>query len=417
MSFSFYIARRYLRSRRRSRFLSRVGVLAVTGIALGVMVLDLTLSIMNGFGDEMRRTFVDSMPMINVSTSDPYGFIDLGAVVDSIGAVPGVVGVAPYIRQEAIVTTRGAFGKPRNRAALVWGVDPVLQETVTPLAEHLLPGRLALERLERGGAVPRIILGADMATALVAGPGDTVIVTAPSGGGEIELDQIEAESRRFVVAGYLDTGMFEFDSRFAYVDIDAARSFFGYGPDGATEIGVKVADMMRAPRVAERIEEKLGPDFHTIDWIALNRDLFQWMKIEKIVMFLLLALIVLVAAFNIIGILTMMVGERNREIGILLSMGARPRQIQGVFMVNGIWLGMVGAAVGSLLGWIGGALLTRYGFRLPGDVYFVDHLPIHMQATDFLYVACGTILITILTTLVPSREASRLQPMEIIRYT
>ncbi len=417
MRFSLYIARRYLRSRRRSRFLSRVSLIAVVGIILGVMVLDLTLAIMNGFHAELRRTFVDSMPMVTVVTSDPEGLNDLGAVMDTIGTVPGVVAAAPFIRQEVIASSRSGAGVTRHRGVVVWGIEPALQDAVTPLRPRLMPeADLVLARLAARGLPPGIVLGVDLAAGLYVGLGDTVVVTAPRG--DLDLDDLEAESRRFVVSGFLDTGMYEFDSRFAYVDLAAAREFFGYPPGGAGGIGVRLADMMAAPAAADAIVAALGSDrYWASDWIDLNRNLFQWIRIEKVVMFLLLALIVLVAAFNIIGILTMMVGERRREIGILLSMGAGPGQVQGIFLINGLWLGLLGTAIGSLLGWLGTVYLDRVGLRLPSDVYFLDHVPVVAQWGDFLAVGAAALLITLAATLMPSREAARLKPMEIIRYT
>ncbi len=416
MRFALYIARRYMRSRRRSRLLSRVSVTAVVGIVLGVMVLDLTLAIMNGFHAELRRTFVETMPMITIGSSAPEGFADLAGTLHAIDDDIDVTGSAPYIRQEVIVTKPRVLGPARNRGAIAWGIDPDLIDTVQPFAEQLRPGPHVLDRLRTmRGETPRIILGSELATSLYAAIGDTIIVTAPTG--EISLTHVEAESRRFVVVGYLESGMYEFDSRFSYVDIRVAREFFGYDPQNAGLVGVRVKDMMTAATVAARLEDKLGQDFHAVDWMALNQNLFRWVKLEKVVMFLLLGMIVLVAAFNIIGILTMMVGERRREIGILLSMGASRGQIQGIFVINGLWLGGLGTLLGSLLGWLGAQYLMRWGLPLPADVYFVDHVPCIAQWSDFLIVAGAALAITLLATIMPSREASRLDPMEIIRYT
>lgn len=414
MRFALYIARRYLRSRRRSRFLSRVSVTAVIGIVLGVMVLDLTLAIMNGFHAELRRTFVDTMPMITVSTGDPEGFVELDATLATIAADPEVTGAAPYVRQEVIVSRPRSLGPTRNRGAIVWGIDPRRIDSVQPFSHQLIPGPEALAGLEQAGT-PRILLGIELGMQLYTAVGDTLIVTAPSG--EMTLDRIEAEHRRFVVAGFLDSGMYEFDSRFAYINLDEARDFFGYQARGAGMIGARVDDMMRAAAVAERLETSLGTGFSAVDWMALNQNLFRWVQLEKVVMGLLLALIVLVAAFNIIGILTMMVGERTREIGILLAMGASRGQIQGIFLINGLWLGALGTLLGSLLGWLGTQYLIHQGIPLPGDVYFVDHVPCIAQWSDFLIVAAAALGITLFATFMPSSEASRLDPMEIIRYT
>ncbi len=417
MRFISYIAMRYLRSRRRSGFLNRAAVIALTGITLGVAVLNLTLAIMNGFQEELQHTFVDNMPMVTVLTSEPEGFTDLGGDMDRIGAVPGVVGVAPFVRQETVISAAAATGPVRHRAAVVWGIDPDLQETVTPLRDMLFPRDSALASLRGERSAAGLVLGVELAASLYCGLGDTVVITTPTGDLS-DLGHLDAESRSYVVAGLLDTGLYDFDSRFIYMSLSDARDFFGYAPDGALGIGVKVADMMQAPAVADEIESALGRwSYHCNDWIELNANLFQWVKLEKVVMFLLLGLIFVVASFNIVGILTMMVGERSREIGILISMGARRRQIQGVFMLDGLLVGAGGVALGTLLGWLGTLYLQKVGIGLPGDVYFVDRVPVLVQTLDFVMVAGAALVVTLLATLLPSREAARLKPMEIIRYT
>jgi len=416
MGFSAYLAQRYLRSRGGSRLLSRVTVIAVTGITLGVLVLDLTLAIMNGLHAELRRTFVDTMPMVTVLTSRPEGFQGLDAVLETIEAQPGVTGAAPFIRQECIVSAHLISGQAQHRASVVWGVDPDRQEAVTPLRELVFPLEPSLDALRGGREVPRVVLGAELAASLYASLGDTVVITAPSG--DLDLQDMHAESLKVTVAGFLDSGVYDFDARFVYMALDDARAFFGYPPDGALAAGVRVDDMLTAPAVAERIETALGRyDFHCNDWIDLNRNLFQWVKLEKVMMFLLLGLVILVAAFNIIGILTMMVGERRREIGILLAMGARRAQIRTIFLLDGLAVGALGTALGSLLGWLGVLYLERVGIGLPGNVYIVDHVPVVAQASDFLLVAGMALLITLGATWLPAVEASRLRPMEIIRYT
>ena len=334
-----------------------------------------------------------------------------------IGAVEGVTGVAPFVRQEVIVSSPGVSGIPRHQAGVVWGVDPDLQETVTPLRDMLFPRDSALASLRGERSAAGLVLGVELAASLYCGLGDTVVITTPTGDLS-DLGHLDAESRSYVVAGLLDTGLYDFDSRFIYMSLSDARDFFGYAPDGALGIGVKVADMMQAPAVADEIESALGRwSYHCNDWIELNANLFQWVKLEKVVMFLLLGLIFVVASFNIVGILTMMVGERSREIGILISMGARRRQIQGVFMLDGLLVGAGGVALGTLLGWLGTLYLQKVGIGLPGDVYFVDRVPVLVQTLDFVMVAGAALGVTLLATLLPSREAARLKPMEIIRYT
>lgn len=416
MGVTRYIARRYQRSRRRSRALSRAAIIAIVGITLGVMVLDVTLAVMNGFHAELQRSFVDTMPMISVACIAPLGLADLDRVMDEIAAEPGVVGVSPLIRQEVIVSKKRLFGSPISRGAIVWGIDPERVDSVQPFSEQLQPGPEVRDLLvQPAGETPRIVVGRELALQLWAGLGDTVLVTAPRG--EVGLGEIEAETRRYLVAGFLESGMYEFDSRFAYIDLDSAREFFGYEGRGAGLVGVRVADMMTAAAVGDSLEVRLGPDYRAVDWMALNSTIFRWVRLEKALMFVLVGLIVLVAAFNIIGILTMMVGERGREVGILLAMGAARTQVQRIFVFNGLWYGGIGTLAGSALGWLLCLYLTNIGIGIPGDVYFVDHVPCIPESLDFLLVAVAAMGLTYVATLLPSYEASRLHPIEIIRYT
>jgi len=416
MGVSRYIARRYQRSRRRSRALNRAAVIAIVGITVGVFVLNVVLAVMNGFHEELQRSFVDTMPMISVTSAAAEGFGDLDQTLSRIAREPGVTGVSPQIRQEVIVSKQRLFGNPISRGAISWGVDPDRVDSVMPFSSQLQPDPGAADRLRpRPGEAPRVILGSELATSLWAALGDTVLLTAPRG--DLGVGELEAETRRFVVAGYLESGMYEFDSRFLYLHLDTARDFYGYGPQGAGIIGVRVADMFAAAAIADSLEADLGPSYRAIDWMALNSSIFQWVKLEKMLMFLLISLIVLVAAFNIVGILTMMVGEREREVGILLAMGASRRQIQWVFVFNGAWYGFLGTALGSLLGWLGCQFLVHVGIPIPDDLYFVDSMPCIPMWQDFALVAGATLLLSLLATLLPSREASRLDPMAIIRYT
>jgi lipoprotein-releasing system permease protein len=412
--FAGYIARRYLRSRRHSRFLSRGSVTAIVGIAIGVAVLNVTLAVMNGFHAEMRRIFVENMPMVSILNTTAEGFTDLGAVMDSIATDPEVTGTAPFIRQVGLGSTRRNGGQPRTKDVVVWGIEPDLVRTVLPIDDYLSPDPEVLGDLE-AGSVPTAILGVDLANRLRAAMGDTVILTTVNE--ELDLANIEPESIRVVVKGYFDTGMYEFDSRFVYLHLDAARAFFHYADGGATMIGVRVADVMTADRTADRIEDHLGLDYFATDWMAMNSNLFQWIKLEKVIMILLLGMIILIAGFNIIGILTMMVGERRREIGILLAMGARRGQMMGIFLINGLWLGVVGVFFGTVVGLAGVAALKHFGLALPGDVYFVDTVPVLLQWGDVLLVSAISLGMALLAGLWPSWEASNLKPMEIIRYT
>ncbi|PIE64554.1 MAG: hypothetical protein CSA24_03030, partial [Deltaproteobacteria bacterium] len=341
------------------------------------------------------------------------GFTDLDGVLDTIGRQPDVLGAAPFIRKEAIVTGGYVFGDPRNKGAVFWGVDPDRVDTVQPLSKYLKPQPAILGAL-KGGEVPRIILGSSLATSLYAAIGDTIVLTTAKG--EFKADRIEAESTKCVVVGFFETGMYEFDSQFGYMDLEHARRLFGYTDGGATLIGVKVRDLMQADLAAERIREQLPSDHYVSNWKILNKDLFQWIKLEKVVMFLLLALIILIAAFNIVGILTMMVQERRREIAILMSMGVNRKQVLGVFLITGTYLGGMGVTIGSVVGLAAIWALETFGLPIPGNVYFVDTVPVVFQWLDFVLVCGVTLIMSITAGLWPSFEAGSLKPMEILRY-
>ena len=229
-----------------------MSIIAIAGIAVGVMVLNITLAVMNGFHEELRRSFVETMPMITVASHAPAGFTQLERDLEVINATDGVTGVSPLIRQEVIITRRRLLGGAISRGAIAWGVDPERVDSVQPFRMQLRPGPEVLDDLRhRPDAAPRLVLGRQLAMNLHAGLQDTVLVTAPRG--EVGHGELRAETRAFVVAGFLDSGMYEFDSRFVHMDMVDARAFFGYDPAGAGLIGVRVADMMRADRVAASI--------------------------------------------------------------------------------------------------------------------------------------------------------------------
>jgi lipoprotein-releasing system permease protein len=417
MDFSSYIALRFLRSR-RSRFVSFITVIAVLGITIGVMVLDVTLAVMNGFRDQIQLKFVENMPMVTVLDRSPEGLRDLDAVVDRILAVPGVEAASPFIRNPALVTLERIPGHPRHRAAVVWGIRPEQQEAVTPLGKSITPpfNGFATDDLIGGAPdLPGIVLGSELGASMYAAVGDILVVTAPRNTGG-RLEDMTGVTREFMVVGFLNTGMYEFDNSFAYVDLPVAQDLFGKA-NTADGIGIRVSDMMRAPQMATRIEAALGtPPYFATDWINLNSQLFEWIRMEKTLMFLLLSLITLVASFAVVAILTMMVRDRQRDIGIFMSIGVTKHGLVGIFVQLGLMIGSFGIALGTVLGYGLCRLLDTVGFPLPGDVYFVDTLPVHVKSADILLVAGVTLGMSFLATLLPSWLASRFTPVEVLRY-
>jgi lipoprotein-releasing system permease protein len=417
MRFGTYVALRFLRSR-RSRFVSLITIIAVLGITIGVVVLNVTLAVMNGFRDQIQLTFVENMPMVTVLDRSPEGLRNLDEVTDEVEAVDGVVAASPFIRSPIIVTLERVAGRPRHKAGIAWGIRAEQQDRVTPISKSITPpfAGFSTEKL-LGGAddLPGIVLGSELGAGLYAAVGDIVMVTAPrniSG----QLDKVSGASMEFMVVGLLATGMYEFDNTFVYMDLGVAQQLFERG-DSADGIGVRVQNMMRAPEVGRRIEAALGsPPYFTNDWIALNQQLFDWIRMEKTLMFLLLLIITLVAVFCMVAILMMMVRDRQRDIGIFLSLGASRVGLLTVFVQLGMVIGATGVVAGTALGLLICFLLNTVGLPLPADIYFVDQLPVHVKTVDVGLIAVVALGMTFLATLVPSWMASRLPPVEVLRY-
>jgi lipoprotein-releasing system permease protein len=410
-----HVAERFLRSR-GSRLLSLIALFAGLGVMLGVAVLDVTLAVMNGFRDQIQLKFVENMPMVTVMHA--RGFDDLAGTIEQLERDPEVIGVAPFLRSELVITHERVSGRPVNRGAVLWGIDPVRQTKVTRFEEVVDPPftSFATEGLAHGGPeVPGIVLGAELAGGLRALVGDLVAVHAPRKTGTGPTDY-QTESREFLVVGILQSGMYEFDAAFAYMDLRDAQAMF-HRPGGADGIGLRVTDMMRAPQIADRLEVELGyPPFYTNDWISLNGQLFEWIQFEKALMFMLLTFLVLIASFNVVAILITLVRDRSRDIAILRAMGTQRGQIVGVFLRLGLVIGLVGTLAGTVLGLIAIVALDHYGFPLPGEVLFVDTLPVHPKVLDFVMVAGVSMLLTFLATLLPSWLATRVQPVEVLRH-
>ena len=414
MDFVGLVSLRFLRSR-GSRLMSLIALFAGLGVMLGVAVLCVTLAVMNGFRDQIQLKFVENMPMVTVLS--PRGFPDLQETVELLEQQPDVLGVAPYIRSELVITHERLPGRSVNRGAVLWGIDPARQTQVTRFEESVEPPFVGFDTkglIQGGPDVPGIVLGKELAAGLRASVGDLIAVHAPRKVGTGPADY-ETETQEAVVVGILDSGMYEFDAAFAYVDLDVARDMFARD-GGADGIGLRVSDMMKAPAIADRLEEQLlDRGYYANDWIRLNGQLFEWIKFEKALMFLLLTFLILIASFNVVAILITLVRDRAREIAILAALGARRRQVVGIFLQLGLTIGAVGTVAGVVLGLIAIFALDRYGFPLPGDVLFVDTLPVHPTWSDFVLVAGVSMLLTFLATLLPSWLATRVLPVEVLR--
>jgi lipoprotein-releasing system permease protein len=404
-----WIALRYLRTRKRSAFITLLTSISIGGVALGVTALLTVLAAMNGFENEVQSRIAGTDAHVVLLGRDTAGLTDADSVVDRARRVPGVVGVAPFTYAKAMVV-RGGYAE----GLVVKGVDLALERGVTTVGQNVTPPLDAIP-VRTADGLPGIVLGSELAARIGAARGDTVVLASLAGAERGAVGYVP-KLRRFEVVGTFRSGLYTYDSSFGFVAIPAAQEFFGLGA-AVTGVEVRIADMFAAPEMAARVLRAAGREgLHANNWIELNRNLFTWMRIEKAFMFVVLALIVLVAAFNIISTLFMVVSEKRRDIGVLKSLGATRRLVLGIYLWEGLLIGASGTALGTAAG---GALITflaRYPLvRLPGDVYFIERLPMRPEAGDFLAVIAATLVLCLAAALYPAWRASLLDPVEAIR--
>lgn len=405
MRFELFVARRYLRSRKGKR-VSGVAAIAIGGVFVGVACILIVLSVVNGFHKELRERILGATPHI-VVTQFSYASIPYAGSDDSLSAqiagFPGVASVAPFVYAKTLIRSeKGVEG------VVVRGIDIDREGEVTDIAGTIRAGEFTF----RDGGV---VMGLDLAQMLGVVVGDQVSIVSPFGGNSTPLGFVP-RTHRFRVNGIFDSGMYEYNSTFVYAGLDRLQQFLGM-QGMVTGHEVRVRDVYAAGRIARALTRRLGYPFRAVDWIAQNRNLFTALRLEKVVTFIVLVLIVLVAAFNIIGMLTMMVMRKTREIGILKTIGARPGMVTRVFVYAGLMIGGVGTALGAAFGFVVSLLLNRYRFvSLPGDVYFIKNLPVEMQLQDFVVVCASAIIITFAATVYPAYKAARMQPVDAIRY-
>lgn len=413
MSYELFIGLRYLKAKRKQTFVSLITLISIAGVTVGVTALIVVLAVMNGFKEDLREKILGVTSHVVVSRFDGNipKYQKLRAKVE---VVSGVAAATPFIYTQAMINSRQAIS-----GAVLRGIEPETASKVINLPKNMRSGsleELAVE--EKAGetrATPGIILGNELARNLGVSRGEPVTVISPLGR-LTPLGRVP-RSQTFRVAGIFDSGMYEYDSTIAYVSIWAAQRFLGIG-DRVTGIEVRVDDIYEADQVARDIGKALGGyPYWSRDWMRMNKNLFSALKLEKIVMFIILTLIILVAAFNIIGTLTMVVIEKTRDIAILKSMGATRRSIMKIFMIEGAIIGLVGTLLGLLGGYTLCKLLATYQFiELPPDVYYISTLPVRMDPLDVALIALAAIIISLVATVYPAWQASRLDPAEAIRY-
>ena len=413
-SLELSIAWRYLRSRRGSKLLSFISVIAIVGVVVGVSALIVVMGVMNGLQRDLREKILIGSPDIRVlNFGADMRIDDWEAVIKKVEAQPGVVAAGPFVMTQCLING----GHSYMEGGYVVGLPPQARgvANVTDIRARATVGDFRFASSD--GAGRGVVLGKLVAGRLGAYVGDSVtLICLGKGETNAVTGQPVPLTMRFEVTGVFDTGMYEYDNAYMYVALPVAQELAGLG-SGVTGIEVKTRNRWEAKEVGEQLAKVLDFPYRTVDWQEQNKSLFQALKLEKLGMGLILLLIVLVAAFNIVSNLTMVVADKTREIGILKAMGMTSGSVRRVFFAQGLVIGLVGTLLGVTLGIATSLALGKYEFiKLNPEIYFIDHLPVATEAADVLMIVVASVVIAAVATLYPSMQAARLYPIEAIRH-
>ena len=434
MRFELFVASRYLRAKRRQAVIGVITGISIAGVAAGVASLVVALAINNGFRQDLQDRLLGSTSHINLLRIQSDGIKDWRPLMERLSKEPHIVATAPAIYEQVLIS-RG----PRARGAVLKGMIPGEERKVSDLLSTVRTGSAdALDEAatnadkgvratqlnqsptdleavhDRIAAMPPIILGKDMADELGAAVGSVVLVTSPQG--ELTPFGMVPKYNRFRVAGIFNSGFYDYDSSWAFTRLSDAQQLFGLG-DLVSVIEFKVDDIYQAAQISTQLEQAAGKGFMATNWMEQNKALFRALRLERLVTFITIGLIVFVAALNILISLTMMVMEKTRDIAVLISMGTRKAQVRRIFIAQGVLIGVVGTAIGLVLGyalsWAGG---HYHLLSLAPEVYSIDYVPFAPRAMDGVLVALVTIGISLIATVYPSWSAARILPAEALRY-
>ncbi len=407
MFFELFLSIRYLRAKRKQAFISVITVISVLGVMIGVMALVVVLSVMNGFRADLMSKILGVKSHLLV-LSYKGAFNDYKRVAGRVGQVEGAVATTPFIHSQVMVNRSGNVS-----GAILRGIHPQTAGNVLSIERMIKDGSLSSLESSWDG-LPTIIIGSELSKQLGAYPGDILNMISPEG--KLTPMGRVPNSQKYKVTAVFDSGMYEYDASMVFVSLKEAQAFLGFG-DRVSGLEVRVKDVYKSDKVGIKIQNALGNPYWTKDWKVMNRSLFSALKLEKFAMFVILTMIVLVGALNIISTLVMVVMEKTRDVAILRAMGASAKSIMTIFMVQGLLVGLVGTLAGLASGLGICHLLARYKFiSLPSDVYYITTLPVRVEFWDVCLVSLSAVVISFLATIYPSWHASKLNPVEAIRY-
>lgn len=409
MKLEWFISLRYLKAKRKQTFISIITLISVGGVALGVCALIVVISVMGGFADHLKTKFIGLNAHLRMTQ---FGALmpDWEKVRKKVLTVKGVKGATPFVYGQVMVNSAS-----RLSGAILWGIDPATSRTVSRLGEYLKAGRLEYLDRRSAGGLPGVIIGVEMAKQLGVNVGNIVSLVSPFGDEAPTGDRVP-KVRQYRVVGLFQSGMYQFDTTFVYMSITEAGRLLDLGR-GVNGLEIKTIDPYLAKKIGVGVRDLLGGRYLVRDWMSLNRNLFAALKLERVTMFIILTLIILVAAFNIVSTLIMVVMEKTKDIAILKSMGANRGTILRIFVYEGLMIGLFGTILGVVGGLVLCWLLKKYQFiQLPRDIYYLDRLPVLVNAGEVIFIAVAAVLICLAATLYPAWQGSRLDPAEAVRY-
>ncbi|MEK6657396.1 MAG: lipoprotein-releasing ABC transporter permease subunit [Nitrospirota bacterium] len=404
LSYELFIGLRYLKAKRKQTFISLITMISMAGVAVGVWALIVVLSVMTGFEEDLRNKILGTNSHIVIIDRGEGAIKDYKNIIPKIEKVEHVISATPFIYNQVMLTTESGVS-----GVVLRGIDPSEEGKVTDIKKNIKDGRLEALNEKQG-----IIIGKELAKRLLAFVGNKITVVSPLG--TLGPMGTIPKMKSFEVVGIFESGMYEYDSTLAYISIKDAQQFFNMG-DSVSGIEVRLDDIYIANGISEKIQSMLGFPYWARDWGQMNRNLFSALALERIAMFIILTLIVLVAAFNIVSTLIMIVMEKNKDIAILMSMGATKKGIMKIFVINGLMIGVVGTIIGVAAGYFSCIILAKYQFiKLPSDIYYINHLPVKMKLLNIIVIAISAVGISFLATIYPSYQAAKLDPAEALRY-
>ncbi len=399
--FEFFIARRYLKSK-SGKFFSSGATTAIAGIFVGVAAIIIVLSVMNGFHQELKNRILGLTPHIIITKYSYEPINNYDSLLTIIRTYPGIASVEPFVYSKTIIRKEST-----SDGIIVRGIMNNSGTQIIDLKKNIIQGNFDISK-------DNIILGIDLARSVGARVGDDISLVAPFAGEATPLGFLP-KVKRYNVAGIFDAGMYDYNATLVYVGLKNLQDFLAMG-DAITGFEIKLKDINNTIKISRGIRQKLQFPYRVQDWVSMNRNIFTALRLEKIVTFIVLVLIVLVAAFGIIGMLVTMVIRKTKEIGILNAMGTTKKSIVKIFILTGFLIGVIGTVSGTIFGVAVSLILDRYRIiNLPGDVYFIKNLPVQVELSDVLLVFAVALIISLLSTIYPAYKASKLTPVEAIR--